>query len=77
MTEVKYERPIQEQLKVKWNPEDKLPFPRWDDSYTEDEYRAMLRGWFDSGDRNQDETEGFRRGVWEYICELQGVSPDD
>ena len=47
------------------------------DDETDDEYRARLREWFDAVPDAPKGGPGFRRGEWEYICSLGGISPYD
>lgn len=40
---------------------------------TDDQYRDRLRTWFDQNP-SQD-SPGLRKAAWEYLCSLQGISP--
>jgi hypothetical protein len=55
---------------------DRAAFPRPKPRESDDAYRLRLREWFDAEPADPNETPGFVRGEWEYICSIAGISPD-
>lgn len=60
--------------RVKDFPSDWL-YPR--ETETDDQYRDRVRVWFEWEPPAENETPGFIREQWEYICCLAGISPDN